>query len=211
MIGRRYRTGNDQMDQPAALSEDELLSALRAGDDRAAEAVVRLHAPWMLAVARRMTRDHALAEDCVQDAFVNAFRKIGDFEGRSSLKTWLHRIVVNQALMKIRSRGRRREDPIDGLLPEFDDQACRIEAPWQHMATPDQVLERDDQRAMVRNAIDRLPDNYRIVLQLRDIEEWSTAEVAEALELSQDNVKVRLHRARSALKKLLEPVLRGEL
>jgi len=199
------------MDQPVALSEDELLSALRAGDDRAAEALVRTHAPWMLAVARRVTRDHGLAEDCVQDAFVNAFRKIGDFEGRSSVKSWLHRIVVNQALMKIRSRGRRREDPIDDMLPEFDDQACRIEAPWQHMATPDQVLERDDQRAHVLAAIDRLPDNYRIVLQLRDIEEWTTAEVAEALELSQDNVKVRLHRARSALKKLLEPVLRGEL
>ncbi len=79
------------------------------------------------------------------------------------------------------------------------------------MATPDEILERADRRAFVRSQIDHLPESYRIVLQLRDIEDMTTQEVAEALELSETNVKVRLHRARSALKKLLEPVLKGEV
>ena len=167
--------------------------------------------PPRIAVARRIVADHALAEDCVQEAFVNAFGKIGEFEGRSSLKSWLHRIVVNQALMKLRSRRSRGEAPIDDLMPEFDENACRIEGPWQHLATPDEVLEREDRRAIVQAKIQDLPDSYRMVLQLRDIEELTTREVAEALGLSEANVKVRLHRARSALKKLLEPLLKGEV
>lgn len=192
-------------------SEAEIIAALQSGDDRAAETLIRAHGPWMMAVARRIVADHALAEDCVQEAFVNAFGKIGEFEGRSSLKSWLHRIVVNQALMKLRSRRSRGEAPIDDLMPEFDENACRIEGPWQYLATPDEVLEREDQRAIVRAKIRDLPDSYRMVLQLRDIEELTTREVAEALGLSEANVKVRLHRARSALKKLLEPLLKGEV
>ena len=192
-------------------SETDLVSALKAGDPRAAEFLVRRHAPWMLAVARRITQDKALAEDCVQDALINALRKIEGFEARSSLKSWLHRIVVNQALLRLRTRKRQNEEPIDELLPAFDENACRIEQPWQRLATPDEILERKDLRELVLSKIDQLPESYRIILLLRDIQEMTTQEVAEALELTELNVRVRLHRARSALKKLLEPVLKGEL
>lgn len=193
------------------IGEKELIEQLRSGCNRAAERFVRDHAGWMLSVARRYLKDEALAEDCVQEAFINVFRKIGDFEERSSLKTWLHRIVVNQALMKLRSRKRQREDSLDDLLPEFDENACRVETPWSTLATPEEIFERADLFSFIHEKIDALPESYRLILRLRDIEGMNTVEVATALNLSESNVKVRLHRARSALKKLLEPVLRGEL
>lgn len=195
----------------APTDDDALLPALRAGDAEAAEILVRTHAPWMLSVARRILRDGGLAEDSVQEAFIQAFRGLAGFEGRSSLRSWLHRILVNQALSKLRSRKRRREEPIDELLPDFDATSCRVEAARPAPAAPDEILAQKDRRALVREMIERLPESYRIVLQLRDIEELSTEEVAAALELTTANVKVRLHRARAALKKLLEPLLAGDL
>ena len=207
--------GNGRMDQratPTAVEagDDVLVDRIRAGDDHAAEILVRRHAGWMLAVAARFTRDRSLAEDCVQEAFANAFRRLDTFAGKSSLKTWLHRIVVNQALVKLRQRGRANEVQIDQWMPEFDENACRIEQRWPQIQTPEELLERQDNRAFILAQIDQLPESYRIVLQLRDIEELTTSEVAELTGLSETNVKVRLHRARSALKKLIEPLLRGE-
>ena len=195
----------------SALSEASLIEGLRAGEERAAEQLVRTHGGWMLAVSRRIAGDSALAEDCVQEAFLKALRSIESFGGRSSLKTWLHRIVVNQTLMKLRSRKSKAESPLDELLPAFDENACRIEGAWETLATPEEICERQDMRALVQAKINALPESYRLVLQLRDIEEMTTQEVAEALGLSEANVKVRLHRARSALKKLLEPLLKGDL
>ena len=158
----------------SATTEVSLVTALKAGDNAAAEKLVRIHAPWMLVIARRLVGDSELAEDCVQEAFINVFRKIGDFEERSSLKTWLHRIVVNQALMKLRAQRSRKEEPIDELLPSFDENACRIERAWEYLATPEQVLERKDRRVLVHSKINELPERYRLVLQLRDIEELTT-------------------------------------
>lgn len=192
-------------------SDDELVDAILADNTAAVETLVRRHAGWMLAVAGRFTRDRALAEDCVQEAFANAFSHLSKFERRSSLKSWLHRIVVNQALMKLRTRRARKEQHMDELMPEFDTDSCRIEQPWRQIRTPEQIVGDDHLRALVLSKIHELPDPYRNVLLLRDIEEMTTAEVAEALDISETNVKVRLHRARSALKNLLEPVLRGDV
>lgn len=202
--------GQSKGDRGDAESEASLIAALKAGEEAAAEALVRSHGAWMLTVARRLVKDTALAEDCVQEALINALRKISGFEGRSSLKSWLHRIVVNQALMKLRAMGKRKESPIDEHLPAFDENACRIEGPWVYLATPDEIFERENLRELVHAKMADLPESYRVILMLRDIEELSTREVAEGLGLSEANVKVRLHRARSALKKLLEPLLRGE-
>ncbi|GMR15027.1 MAG: sigma-70 family RNA polymerase sigma factor [Gammaproteobacteria bacterium] len=176
-----------------------------------AETLVRNNIGWMISVAQRLLGDRALAEDAVQDAFISAFRGLDDFENRASLKTWLHRITVNAALMKLRKIKRRSEQSIDVYQPEFDEYECRIEAPWKHIESVEDILENEQRRTQVRAAIDQLPDNYRIVLLLRDIEGYSTNEVAQMLELSGSNVKIRLHRARAALKKLIEPILRGKL
>lgn len=174
------------------------------------EELVRANIGWMLALAERLLRDRGLAEDVVQESFVRAFKGLAGFEGRSSLESWLHRITVNTALSKLRQRKRLAEQSIDEHLPEFDRFDCRIELPWAHLASVDEIIESEDTRRQVCETIGELPDAYRLVLQLRDIEEYDTAEVASLLDISESNVKVRLHRARAALKKLLEPILRSE-
>jgi RNA polymerase sigma-70 factor (ECF subfamily) len=159
----------------------------------------------MLAVARRMLRDEDAARDAVQEAFLLAFRGLARFDGRSRLSTWLHRIVVNAALMKLRSRRAHPEESIEPLLPTFrEDGHSTIEySEWPER--PDHELARAELRGIVRAAIDRLPETYRTILLLRDIEELGTAEVAELLGVTSNAVKIRLHRARQALRELLDP------
>ncbi|MEP2029029.1 MAG: sigma-70 family RNA polymerase sigma factor [Paracoccaceae bacterium] len=172
---------------------------------------VRENTGWMLAVAVRILQDTGLAEDAVQTAFAKILGKIDGFEGRSTIRTWMHRIVVNEALMILRKIKRRQEQSIDALLPTFDQSGCRIESDLAETVTPEDLLDQAQTGRAVTAAINKLPDTYRVVLCLRDIEGLSTAEVGEALGISEANVKVRLHRARAALKKLLEPVLKGHM
>ena len=181
------------------------------GPDLEPENLVRENIGWMLALAERILHDRGLAEDAVQESFLNAFCGLNNFEGRSTLKTWLRKITVNTSLTRLRKLKRLAEQSIDELLPEFDRQDCRIEAPWSRLAEIEDVLERADLRAQIIENINSLPDSYRIVLQLRDIEEYDTKEVSALLEISETNVKVRLHRARTALKKKLEPIVRGDM
>lgn len=141
---------------------------------------------------------------------MSAFQNLDRFEGRSGIGTWLHRITVNACLMKLRARERKAEESIDDLLPEFDQDDCRIEADWSSRRSVDDLLAQRQVQEIVLEKIRALPESYRIVLMLRDIEELDTREVADLLDLSEAAVKVRLHRARAALKKLLEPVLRGD-
>jgi len=185
--------------------EAALVAALRAGREDAYEQLVRSYAGRLLAVARRLLGEGEDAHDAVQEAFLSAFRSIDGFQGNARLSTWLHRIVVNAALMRLRTRRRKPEEPIDALLPGFLPDGHREERrPWQ----PGAALERREQRQLVRAAIDRLPDSYRTVLLLRDIEELDTAEVAEMLGVSPAVVKTRLHRARQALREILAPLVR---
>jgi RNA polymerase sigma-70 factor (ECF subfamily) len=180
-----------------------LLAGLRARDERAFETIVRTYGPRLLAVARRLVRDEAEAQDVLQSAYLNAFRAADDFEGTAQISSWLHRIVVNTALMKLRTRRRKPEEPIDPLLPTFLDDGHHVEQFSDWAAPADVMLERKETRAAVRAGIDMLPESYRSVLLLRDIEELSTQEVADALRLTPTAVKVRLHRARQALSTLL--------
>jgi len=189
--------------QGDVVDEKALLAALRAGHEWAFETMVRLFGGRLLAVARRFTRNDEDARDVVQSAYVSAFRGLNEFEGACQLSTWLHRIVVNTALMQLRSRRRKPEDSIDALLPAFQQDGHHVEQFSDWSAPADQLLEQQQTRATVRACIDQLPDNYRAVLMLRDIEERSTQEVAELLTMTPTAVKVRLHRARQALSTLL--------
>jgi RNA polymerase sigma-70 factor (ECF subfamily) len=183
--------------------ETSLVEALKRGDEWAFEAVVRLYGGRLLAVARRYVRNDDDANDVLQAAYLSAFRAIAQFEGTAQLCTWLHRIVVNTALMKLRSRRRRPEASIEDLLPAFLQDGHHVEqfAGWTTPA--DVLIERQQTRATVRRCIDELPETYRTVLMLRDIDERSTAEVARLLMITPGAVKVRLHRARQALSTLL--------
>ena len=185
------------------VDEKALLAALRAGHEWAFETMVRVFSGRLLAVARRFTRNDEDARDVVQSAYLSAFRGLNEFEGSCQLSTWLHRIVVNTALMQLRSRRRKPEDPIDVLLPAFQQDGHHVEQFSDWSAPADQLLERKQTRATVRACIEQLPDNYRAVLVLRDIEERSTQEAAELLTMTPTAVKVRLHRARQALSTLL--------
>lgn len=182
-------------------SDAMLVARLQAGDPDAYETVVRIHGGRLLSVARRFLPNNEDAQDAVQEAFIKAFRAIGTFEERAQLHTWLHRILVNTALMKIRSRKRRPEESIDDLLPTFqaDGHQTTESCDWS-----DAIFERKETAAMVRRAIAQLPDHYRTVLTLRDIEERDTMETAAALGTTTTVVKVRLHRARQALRTLLD-------
>jgi len=191
-------------------SDQALVARLRAGDEDAFAEVVRDYGPRLLAVARRFVLNDEDARDVLQEAFVSAWRAIGAFAGTSKLSTWLHRIVVNAALMKLRSKRRRPEDPLDPLLPAFDSDghhAARV-VTWPDAEVR---LAREDTRRYVRARINELPESYRIVLLMRDIEGLDTAETAQALGLTENAVKIRLHRARAALRTLLDPRFREAL
>ena len=184
--------------------ERELLAQLRAGDEDAFELVVQRYGGRMLATARRFLNNEHDAQDAVQEAFASAFRALDKFNGDAMLSTWLHRIVVNAALMQLRSKRRRGEQPIETLLPRFDQAGEWIDDPVTWTNAAETILERRDSREMVRRCIERLPEKYRSVLLLRDIEELDTDETARSLSLTTNTVKVRLHRARQALKTLIE-------
>lgn len=205
---------NDRASQPVEAPEEagqdaELVARLQAGDEAAYRQIVREYAPRLLTVARRYLPQEADAQDALQDAFLSAFKAIDRFEGNSKLSTWLHRIVVNASLMKLRSRRRRPEKPIEDLLPRFgpDERFARPVEAWA--VTYDQALEQEETRRFIRKQIDELPDSYRTVLLLRDIEGYSTQETADILDITEGAVKTRLHRARQALKTLVEPAMRG--
>ena len=189
--------------------ERALLEALRRKDPSAVEGFVRAESPKLLAVARRMLRSESDARDAVQDAFLSAFRSLDRFEANSAISTWLHRIVVNAALMKLRARRLRPEESIEPLLPGFDETGHQTEAAPKWIS-PEGVVERREVREFVRGCIDQLPESYRTVLLLRDIEDLDTEETAQELGITANAVKVRLHRARQALRTLLEPRMREQ-
>jgi RNA polymerase sigma-70 factor (ECF subfamily) len=182
-----------------------LLARLRTGDDDAFTDLVRANTGRLLAVARRMLRQDQEAQDAVQEAFVCAFKALSSFEGQCRLSTWLHRITVNACLMRLRRKERKPEESIDGLLPGYQADGHTVEQfrPWDE--SPLARLERDETRALVRSCIDRLPETYRTALLLRDIEEMDADEAATLLGVTPNALKIRVHRARQALRTLLDP------
>ncbi len=196
-------------------SDAAILAAIRAGDDAGYEALIRCYGPRLRVVARRFLGSDHDVDDAIQEAFISAFRAMPRFEGTATLATWLHRIVINACLMKLRSQSRRRTTSIEELLPTFDGTGhyAAPVSPWVELgalgaqgAQADQQHAREETRAQVRACIDQLPVRYRTVLLLRDIEELDTDQTAAVLGISPGAVKTRLHRARQALRGLLEPL-----
>jgi len=186
------------------IDESDLVARLRAKDDDAFTLLVRTYMGRLLRVARRFLKSEEDARDAVQDAFVSAFKSIDTFKAGSTLATWLHRIVVNSALMRLRTQRRHPEEEIDDLLPKFqaDGHQVRDSVDWSESA--EEMLAREETREQVRKAIDMLPETHRVILIMRDIEEMTTEEVAAALGITTTAAKVRLHRARQALRTLLD-------
>ncbi|MEM7244646.1 MAG: sigma-70 family RNA polymerase sigma factor [Acidobacteriota bacterium] len=171
------------------------LRLLKSGDAGAFELLVRRHEDRLLAVARRLLRCEDEARDCLQEAFLSAFLSVHRFENRSCLGTWLHRIVVNRALMTLRSSRWRHEWALD---PEELEPRLAVER-----ETPLTWLERNETCVMVNEQVSSLPTPHRRVLVLRDLLEHDTAEAAALLGVSAGALKTRLHRARRALRACL--------
>ncbi|MEQ8787482.1 MAG: sigma-70 family RNA polymerase sigma factor [Pirellulaceae bacterium] len=193
------------------VDEATLVAGLQAGDEAAFDEAVRRFGPHLLAVARRFMGHEQDAQDVVQDAFLSAFKAINNFQGDAKLSTWLHRIAVNASLMKLRSRKRNQERPIDDLLPKFQDNGHMADAAARWAVTHDTAVDSREMRELVRHGIDQLPEAHRTILLLRDIEGHSTEETAKLLDITPGAVKTRLHRARQALRTLLDPHMRGAL
>ena len=189
-------------------AELALIRRLRAGDSCAVEEAVRSHGPRLLAVARRILKDEHLAQDTLQDAFIMAMSGFDRFDERSRLGTWLYRIVVNAALMKIRKKSYKGEKPAGELLPQFLEDGHRHGPHGDWGERPEQLAETHETQEIILARIAELPEDYRTILLLRDIEELSTQEAAEVLDITPGAAKVRLHRARQALRELLHPHFR---
>jgi RNA polymerase sigma-70 factor (ECF subfamily) len=199
------KASSDRMPVGPNPNDLDLVRRLRAGDEQAYETLVRDYGARMLAVARRLLPSPHDSADAVQDAFISAFQSIDSFAGNSSLATWLHRVTVNACLMVLRSRGRKSEVSIEQMLPQFDASGhhARPVPRWDEGFAR---LAAAETRAQVRACIDRMPEPYRMVLMLRDIEEMNTQETAIALNTTASNVKTRLHRARQLLREQLQSV-----
>ena len=175
------------------LSDQEAINRVLNGETALYEIVMRRCNQRIYRIARSILRDDSEAEDVMQDAYVRAYKNLSSFQGKSSFATWLTRIAVNEALQ--RKRRSKRIDPI-----EDGDRVMQLAASGE---SPEQIYGREELRALLEHAIAALPERYRIVVMLREVEEMSTAETAEALELSEENVRIRLHRGRALLRKLL--------
>ena len=195
----------------SALDETELVARLRARDEAAYEALVGHTRAGCSRSRGACSPSEEDARDAVQDVFISVFRNLKKFEGESRLSTGLYRIAVNTALMKLRTKRRHPEDPIEPLLPAFLEDGHHEEhfRSWEEPV--DDALARRRRQAVARRCIDQLPEAYRTVLLLRDIEQMNTEETAAVLGDTVNAVKIRLHRARQALRTLLDPHFRGGL
>lgn len=178
-------------------TDEEVVERVLAGETALYEIIMRRYNQRLYRVVRAILRDEGETEDVMQDAYVRAYQHLSQFENRAPFATWLTRIAVHEALARLRRRNR--TQPL-----EFDvDDGASAMNPSDSSPDPEQNTSQAELSRMLEEAILALPEDYRAVLMLRDIEELSTTETAAALNLSEDNVKVRLFRGRATVRKAL--------
>jgi RNA polymerase sigma-70 factor (ECF subfamily) len=189
--------------------ESALVAALRAGDEQAFMQLVAEHTPGMRRFALGFVRTPAVADEVVQEAWVGVLRGLDRFEGRSSLKTWIYRIVANVA--RTRAVREARSAPFSSFATDdehsVDPERFVADGHWAAPPEPWRAVLDTEARAVIDGAISRLPEQQRQVIQLRDVEGWSSEEVRNVLELTETNQRVLLHRARSKVRAALEEYL----
>ena len=205
------------------LSDEQLIIALKQGDERAFVELVERHQALMLRVARRYVRTAAVAEEVVQETWLGVLSGLDRFEGRASLKTWIFRILTNRAITRAEREGR--VVPFSSLAgdddaPAVDPDRFRPEGEqwaggWKQFPPswdelPEERLLARETLALLGEAIAALPERQHVVILMRDIAGWSSDEVCQALEISEANQRVLLHRARSKVRRVLESYLEPE-
>jgi RNA polymerase sigma-70 factor (ECF subfamily) len=177
-----------------SISDEVLVGRIRGGDLRLFEEVMRRHNQRLYRVARAIVQDEDEAEDVMQQAYIQAYLHLDQFSGRSRLSTWLTRIAIHEAL------GRRRKRR-DDQWPAGRDEDRMTGATTRDNPDPERLAYAAELRTLIESSIDALPDGYRLVFMCREVEGLSTAETADALELGEEAVKTRLHRARAMLRR----------
>lgn len=180
------------------IDEAALVARTREGDPRAFGQLVRKYEGKIFRLAQHITQNREDAEDVLQETFLKAYEHLDQFQGNSKFYTWIVRIAVNQALMKLRKRKSDKTVSIDETIDTGEDTVAREIAAWDE--NPEERYSREELHSILSSAIDSLAAPYRAVFVLRDMEELSTEETAEALELSVPAVKSRLLRARLQLR-----------
>jgi RNA polymerase sigma-70 factor, ECF subfamily len=183
--------------KPETLADEEIVFRVRAGETALYEIIMRRYNQRLYRVARAILHNDGEAQDVMQAAWVRAYEHLGQFAARAPFSTWLTRIAVHEALGRLRQRAR--TQPLDD--PESDgDPSMQITS---SSPDPEQNASRSQLKVLLEEAVLDLPENYRTVIMLRDIEELSTAETALALDITEDNVKIRLHRGHGMIRSWL--------
>jgi RNA polymerase sigma-70 factor (ECF subfamily) len=196
---------------PSPRSDAQLVEAIASADHAAFETLMRRHNGKLFRVARAILKDDAEAEDALQDAYLDAYRHIGDFKGGAQVGTWLTRIVINHALMRLRRQKRDRVvAPFADQSPtEFND--VEAEMPDEHTESPPSATLRAEIRRMLERRIDELPLAFRTVFVMREVEDMTAQEIAGCLSIPAATVRTRLFRARALLREALARDMDGAM
>jgi RNA polymerase sigma-70 factor (ECF subfamily) len=195
---------------PAAMSDHALALQCAARDPDALRHLISANNQRLFRAAWSVLRDRHEAEEAVQSAYLKAIASIDQFEGRSSLSSWLTRIAINEALGRLRS-ARRRSSALESQGVAVLDRYREVLMRGSESAAPDAALARDQLRRLLEQAIAALPASFRSVFVLREIEGLSVEDTAEALGVPAATIKSRLHRAKARLQQALDPEIRGAL
>ena len=178
-------------------TDDEVVARVLDGETALYEILMRRYNQRLYRAARAILKSESEAEDVMQEAYVRAFQNLRQFEGRAPFSTWLLRIAVNEALGRLRGRDR------NVALPEEEENGEISMKMVETSLDPEQSASRAELGSLLEEAVLGLPEAYRVVVMLRDVEEMSTAETATALDLSEENVKIRLHRGHAMMRERL--------
>jgi RNA polymerase sigma-70 factor (ECF subfamily) len=185
----------------AVVTDEDLVARARTKDFAAFEELVDRYEDKIFRLAFRFVRNETEAKEIVQDTFLLVWRKLDTFKGDSQFGSWLYRVATNTALMRLRAQRRHPEISTEELPVDYLDNYGQVPAAGENWAKrPDDELQSDELRRRIQKAVDELPEIYRTVFIIRDVEGLSTEETAEVLEISIPTVKTRLHRARLALR-----------
>ncbi len=191
------------------MPDDELIGLARTGDARAFTELVRRYEDTVYRFSYKICRDSEAASETLQDTFINVYRKLKTFDGKAKFSTWLYTIVTNNCLMKRRKRkSDLLEDPLEAYdLPPAHGDGTAHQRPLQTAETPADVVIGRELKGILEEAMARLPEDYRVVFHMRDVEGRSTEETASVLGLSVEATKSRLRRARAFLRDQLQPYM----
>ncbi len=179
----------------------ELIELVKGGSEDAFDTIVRKYETKVYNLAMSLTRNHEDAEEVLQDVFVTIFRKLDGFQGKSAFSSWLYRITVNAAFMRIRKNRQEKSTPVEDITPAMEMESAEHDTP--HFPSSETLTINEELKKTLHGAIDRLPEEYRNVFILRDVDGLSNKETGRILKLSIPAVKSRLHRARHMLRKKL--------